>query len=175
MPGVPYNCVTVSRLRDTTLRKQRLQTNLRPRFETVEIGQQLAHRAKAGFQNILFPRPDGRSLHVEQVHDAQMQHREDVHDAETARRDEMHIAELGRRDQLHIDEMALLAAAIESRDVIGQAKGVIMVSVGCTADEAFELLKRQSQHENRKLVEVAAEIAARAQRKDTSGWSESSP
>ncbi len=106
-------------------------------------------------------------------HDAEMQHRDDLHLAETERRDELHIAELGRRDQLHIDEMALLAVAIESRDIIGQAKGVIMVTVGCSADEAFRRLKAQSQHENRKVVEVAAEIAARAHRKDASGWSES--
>ena len=108
-------------------------------------------------------------------HDAEILRRDDLHLAETERRDELHIAELERRDQLHVDEMALLAAAIESRDLIGQAKGVIMVTVGCSADEAFQLLKAQSQHENRKIVEVAAEIAARAQRKDTSGWSESSP
>jgi ANTAR domain len=106
-------------------------------------------------------------------HEAEMKRRDDMHLAETERRDELHIAELGRRDQLHVDEMTLLAAAIESRDIIGQAKGVIMVTVGCSADEAFQLLKTQSQHENRKVVEVAAEIAARAQRKDTSGWSES--
>jgi hypothetical protein len=104
--------------------------------------------------------------------EAEMQRRDDRHLAESERRDELHIAELGRRDQFHIEEMALLAAAIESRDIIGQAKGVIMVTVGCSADEAFLLLKRQSQHENRKVTEVAAEIAARAQRKDTSGLSE---
>jgi ANTAR domain len=114
------------------------------------------------------------ALNREVKHDAEMQRRDDLHLAETERRDELHIAELGRRDQLHIDEMALLAVAIESRDIIGQAKGVIIVTVGCSADEAFKLLKAQSQHENRKVVDVAAEIAARAQRKDTSGWSESS-
>jgi AmiR/NasT family two-component response regulator len=64
---------------------------------------------------------------------------------------------------------ALLAEATETRDTIGQAKGVIMVTMGCTADEAFRLLKAQSQHENRKLVEVAAEIAAQPQRKRRAG------
>jgi hypothetical protein len=112
------------------------------------------------------------ALNSDAKHDAEMQRRDDMHLAETERRDELHIAELGRRDQLHIDEMALLATAIESRDIIGQAKGVIMISVGCSADEAFRLLKVQSQHENRKVVDVAAEIAARAQRTDTSGRSE---
>jgi ANTAR domain len=113
------------------------------------------------------------ALNSDVKHDNEMQRRDDLHLAETERRDELHIAELGRRDQLHIDEMALLAVAIESRDIIGQAKGVIIVTVGCSADEAFKLLKAQSQHENRKVVDVAAEIAARAQRKDTTGWSES--
>jgi ANTAR domain len=113
------------------------------------------------------------ALESDARHEAELHRRNDLHLAETERRDELHIAELGRRDQLHVDEMALLSAAIESRDIIGQAKGVIMVSVGCSADEAFRLLRAQSQHENRKLVDIAAEIAARAQRKDTSGWSES--
>ena len=85
----------------------------------------------------------------------------DAHVAGTERRDELHVAELGRRDQLHTDEMVLLATALESRDTIGQAKGVIMVTMHCNADEAFRLLKEQSQHENRKLVE----IAQRAQRR----------
>jgi hypothetical protein len=93
-----------------------------------------------------------------------LQRRDELHLAETERRDELHVAELGRRDQLHVDEMALLAAAIESRDTIGQAKGVIMVTMGCSADEAFQLLREQSQHENRKVADVAAEIAERAQR-----------
>jgi AmiR/NasT family two-component response regulator len=37
--------------------------------------------------------------------------------------------------------------------------------MGCTADEAFVLLKKQSQAENRKLTEIAADIVARAQRR----------
>jgi AmiR/NasT family two-component response regulator len=31
-------------------------------------------------------------------------------------------------------------------------------STGCTPDQAFELLVRQSQHENRKLRDVAIEL-----------------
>jgi AmiR/NasT family two-component response regulator len=95
-------------------------------------------------------------------YEAEMERRDVRHIAESERRDQLHISELERRDQLHVDEMALIAAAIESRDTIGQAKGVIMVTMGCTADDAFQLLKAQSQHENRKLVDVAAEIAQRA-------------
>ena len=100
-------------------------------------------------------------------HESELQRRDDLHLAETERRDQLHIDEIGRRDQLHVDEMALLAAAIESRDLIGQAKGVIMATMGCAADEAYRLLKEQSQHENRKLVDIAAEVAARAQRHAT--------
>ena len=50
--------------------------------------------------------------------------------------------------------------AIDSRDVIGQAKGVLMSRRRITADTAFELLKNASQARNRKLVDIAAEVAA---------------
>ena len=97
-------------------------------------------------------------------HVAEMQRHDDMHVAETERRDVLHLAELGRRDQLHVDEMALLATALDSRDTIGQAKGVLIVTFGCSPDEAFQLLRTQSQRENRKLVDVAAEIVDHAQR-----------
>ena len=54
-----------------------------------------------------------------------------------------------------------LRTAMASRAVIEQAKGVIMATSGCGPDTAFERLVQQSQHENRKLREVAAEIVAR--------------
>ena len=109
------------------------------------------------------------ALTKDKYHESELQRRDEVHLAETDRRDHLHIDELGRRDQLHLGEMALRSRAIDSRDTIGQAKGVIMVTMGCTADEAFELLKVQSQHENRKLIEVAAEIAAQPRRKRRAG------
>lgn len=55
-------------------------------------------------------------------------------------------------------EAAGLAKALESRAAIEQAKGVIMGSTGCSAEEAFDLLRQQSQMENRKLREIAQEI-----------------
>jgi GAF domain-containing protein len=58
-----------------------------------------------------------------------------------------------------------LSAAMKSRAVIEQAKGIIMGSTGCTADEAFDQLTRQSQHENIKLRDIAAEIVRRSQRR----------
>lgn len=48
--------------------------------------------------------------------------------------------------------------ALASRDVIGQAKGILMAQSHITADEAFELLRRASQRLNRKLTSVAQEI-----------------
>jgi len=56
------------------------------------------------------------------------------------------------------DEVAGLRRAMESRAVIEQAKGILMGSTGCGPDRAFEYLVRQSQHENRKVAEIAADL-----------------
>jgi GAF domain-containing protein len=61
-------------------------------------------------------------------------------------------------------ERTTLAAALESRATIEQAKGVIMATTGCSPDDAFGLLRDQSQNENRKLREIAAEVVARQKR-----------
>ncbi|HZG93898.1 MAG TPA: GAF and ANTAR domain-containing protein [Mycobacteriales bacterium] len=58
-----------------------------------------------------------------------------------------------------------LTEALESRDVIGQAKGVLIALHSCDADEAFELLRGMSQRTNRKLRDIAAEVVASAQRR----------
>jgi GAF domain-containing protein len=55
-----------------------------------------------------------------------------------------------------------LTEALGSRAVIEQAKGVLMARHALTADEAFELLRQWSQVRNRKLRDVAAEVAAGA-------------
>jgi GAF domain-containing protein len=57
-----------------------------------------------------------------------------------------------------------LQTAMVSRSVIDQAKGVIMSTVRCDADEAFRLLAKRSQQSNRKLRDLAVEIVAAAQR-----------
>lgn len=57
-----------------------------------------------------------------------------------------------------------LNRAIESRAVIEQAKGIIMASARCTPDAAFDILRQQSQSENRKLRELAEEIVTRQAR-----------
>jgi GAF domain-containing protein len=51
-----------------------------------------------------------------------------------------------------------LREALATRDDIGQAKGMLMVREGCTAAEAFDILRRASQHSNRKLRDVAADF-----------------
>jgi transcriptional regulator with GAF, ATPase, and Fis domain len=48
--------------------------------------------------------------------------------------------------------------ALESRDLIGQAKGMLMAREGVTADEAFEMLRRASQRLNVKLRRVAGAV-----------------
>jgi hypothetical protein len=102
------------------------------------------------------------ALESEQRHAAEMERRDEQHFAESERRDKLHLQEMQRRDELHAAEMELIQTALETRDIIGQAKGVIMAALACSPDEAFHLLRQQSQHENRKLVEVASEVAKRA-------------
>ena len=58
-----------------------------------------------------------------------------------------------------------LEAAMASRSVIEQAKGIVMAATGCDADTAFASLIQRSQHENRKLRDIAAELVARQGRR----------
>ncbi|MEJ8280786.1 GAF and ANTAR domain-containing protein [Pseudonocardia spirodelae] len=53
-----------------------------------------------------------------------------------------------------------LRQAIASRDVIGQAKGILMARRGLTAEGAFDVLRRTSQDLNVKLVELAGTVTA---------------
>lgn len=48
-----------------------------------------------------------------------------------------------------------LEQALLSRDVIGQAKGILMERLKTTPEDAFDILKRSSQRLNLKLREVA--------------------
>ncbi|QYG92283.1 ANTAR domain-containing protein [Iamia sp. SCSIO 61187] len=60
-----------------------------------------------------------------------------------------------RQDDLR-SEVDNLRTALAGRDLIGQAKGILMERHGITADEAFERLVQISQTTNTKLGEVAA-------------------
>jgi GAF domain-containing protein len=55
-----------------------------------------------------------------------------------------------------------LGEAMKSRATIEQAKGILMGAQRCTADEAFQILVRASQRENRKLRDVAAQLVVNA-------------
>lgn len=56
--------------------------------------------------------------------------------------------------------IAELREALESRTVIGQAQGILMVRQHIGEDEAFDVLRRASQRTNRKLREIADEVVA---------------
>ena len=60
-----------------------------------------------------------------------------------------------------------LAAAMETRSTIEQAKGIIMAAQRVSADEAFATLIAQSQHENIKLRDIATRIVTNAARRPT--------
>jgi transcriptional regulator with GAF, ATPase, and Fis domain len=51
-----------------------------------------------------------------------------------------------------------LSLAFQSRATIEQAKGIVMAVQHCDADQAFEMLVRASQHQNRKLRDIADRI-----------------
>jgi GAF domain-containing protein len=55
-----------------------------------------------------------------------------------------------------------LQAAMESRAVIEQAKGIIMGDRHCSADEAFAILSKLSQDTNRKVRDVAMSLVEQA-------------
>jgi len=53
-----------------------------------------------------------------------------------------------------------LRAGIDSRDLIGQAKGMLMERYAIDADRAFTLLTRISQQRHRKIRDLAAELTS---------------
>lgn len=57
-----------------------------------------------------------------------------------------------------------LAIALENRAVIEQAKGILMARGEFTSDEAFDELRRRSQHANRRLRDIARELVEDAHR-----------
>ncbi len=58
-----------------------------------------------------------------------------------------------------VEEVEGLQAKLEHAAVIEQAKGVVMHTMHCGPDAAFAVLVVQSQSQNRKLWEIAAELA----------------
>ncbi len=60
-------------------------------------------------------------------------------------------------------ETAQLRQALESRDVIGQAKGILMERRKLTPEQAFDVLRDASSRLNTKLIEVARQLAESGQ------------
>lgn len=58
-------------------------------------------------------------------------------------------------------ELARLRQALESREVIGQAKGILMERRKIGVDEALEVLRSASQALNVKLAQVAQTLVER--------------
>ena len=63
-------------------------------------------------------------------------------------------------------EVTGLREALRTRPVIEQAKGIVMAERGCTADEAFGVLKKLSMDTNVRVADVAAALVYQAQRRD---------
>ncbi|QKW18133.1 SpoIIE family protein phosphatase [Kitasatospora sp. NA04385] len=59
-------------------------------------------------------------------------------------------------------ELEGVRTAMRTRAVIEQAKGVLVERLGCGPEQAFAELVRRSQDENRKLVQIAADLVAAA-------------
>ena len=63
-----------------------------------------------------------------------------------------------------VSEAVQLRVAMDSRAVIEQAKGIVMARDRCSADEAFDILRRISQNRNVKLSEIAQAVVDAAQK-----------
>ncbi len=62
---------------------------------------------------------------------------------------------------------ANLHAALATREVIGQAQGILMEREHVTAERAFDILRRASQHHNVKLRDVARNLIETGESPDT--------
>jgi AmiR/NasT family two-component response regulator len=56
-------------------------------------------------------------------------------------------------------EIEQLQQAVESRTVIGQAEGILMERLKIDSCQALDYLRRLSSHTNRKVIDIATEIA----------------
>jgi hypothetical protein len=66
----------------------------------------------------------------------------------------------GQRERMRYSPYARLEARLASMPVIEQAKGILMAQCGCSADRAFDALRRTSQHENIRVRDLAARVVA---------------
>lgn len=57
-----------------------------------------------------------------------------------------------------VEQVDGLTLAVDSRSIIGQAQGILMKQYEIDAERAFEVLRRHSQAENVRLVDVASRV-----------------
>jgi hypothetical protein len=95
------------------------------------------------------------------------QRREDVHVRElvTAQRREIE-AEIDRSLREAEEQQHQFDRAVASRDLIGQAKGILMVRWHLDADRAFEMLRDASSRSHQKLVHVAQAVVEQQLRRN---------
>jgi hypothetical protein len=55
----------------------------------------------------------------------------------------------------HVDRVAHLETALLSRELIGQAQGIVMERYGLTSEQAMSFLRRHSQHSQTKIRDLA--------------------
>ena len=65
-----------------------------------------------------------------------------------------------RRTETEVEVQEALARIAEHREVIDQAKGMVMLASGCDSDGAFEILRECSSNANMKLRDVAYRLVA---------------
>jgi GAF domain-containing protein len=66
------------------------------------------------------------------------------------------------RGEQHSELAAQLAGALKSRQVIEQAKGVLIGSRGLSPREAYQQLRAQARAQRRKLADLCAEVVSQA-------------
>ena len=70
--------------------------------------------------------------------------------------------------EAHEDEMRdTIQAALATREMIGQAQGILMEREHITADQAYEILRRASQHLNTRIRDVAQALVDTGQSPQT--------
>ncbi len=65
-----------------------------------------------------------------------------------------------RRDETEAEIQIALTRIVEHREVIDEAKGMVMIATGCDGDAAFACLRRYSQDANIKIHDVAHRLVA---------------
>ena len=63
-----------------------------------------------------------------------------------------------RRAEIQAEVQSALVQIAQTRPVIDQAKGMVMLATGCDAEEAFDILRKYSSHKNVKLNELAGRL-----------------